>query len=103
MNNGTTPNAVTPPCLTPAEAGARAAWADDWANPLGRMVGKVTHGDCLRVLRQLPDACADLVFTDPPYLVRYHDRSGRRIANDDNTVWMFPAFAELYRVLKPDS
>ena len=64
---------------------------------------KVTHGDCLKVLRQLPDACVDLVFTDPPYLVRYHDRSGRRVPNDDNTLWMFPAFAELYRVLKPDS
>jgi adenine-specific DNA-methyltransferase len=66
-------------------------------------VGKVTHGDCLQVLRQLPDACADFVLTDPPYLVRYLDRSGRRVPNDDNALWMFPAFAELYRVLKPDS
>ena len=103
MNNAATSTAVAPPCPTPAVAGARAAWADDEANPLPRMVGKVTHGDCLKVLRQLPDACADLVFTDPPYLVRYHDRSGRRVPNDDNTLWMFPAFAELYRVLKPDS
>jgi site-specific DNA-methyltransferase (adenine-specific) len=35
--------------------------------------------------------------------VRYKDRSGRRIPNDDNRRWIFPAFAELYRVLKPDS
>ena len=45
----------------------------------------------------------DLVFTDPPYLVRYKDRSGRTVANDNNTHWMYPAFSELFRVLKPDS
>ncbi len=92
----------TSPRLTPAEAGIRAAATIDLSNPLGRMTGEVTHGDCQQVLRQLPDACADLVLTDPPYVTRYLDRSGRRIANDDNTRWMFPAFSEIYRVLKPD-
>lgn len=72
-------------------------------NPLACMVNQVTHGDCLQVLRRLPDACVDLILTDPPYLVRYKDRSGRSIANDDNSRWLEPAFAELYRVLKPNS
>jgi site-specific DNA-methyltransferase (adenine-specific) len=54
------------------------------------------------VLRHLPEAYADMVLTDPPYLVRYTDRSGRQIPNDDNSRWMFPAFSELYRVMKPD-
>jgi adenine-specific DNA-methyltransferase len=71
-------------------------------NPLDIMVNQITHGDCLQVLRRLPDDCADLVLTDPPYLVRYQDTSGRRIANDDNSRWMYPAFSELYRVLKPN-
>ena len=44
-----------------------------------------------------------MVLTDPPYLVGYKDRSGRSILNDDNGRWIFPAFSELYRVLKPDS
>ena len=72
-------------------------------NPPAHMLNRVLQGDCQRVLRRLPDACADLVLTDPPYLVRYRDRQGRRVANDDNTAWMYPAFAELYRVLKPNS
>jgi site-specific DNA-methyltransferase (adenine-specific) len=88
---------------TPAEEGERAAWADAQGSPLEQMTGKVTHGDCLQVLRLLPDACADLVLTDPPYITRYRDRQGRTIANDDNSHWLFPAFAELYRVLKPNS
>ena len=61
---------------------------------------QVIHGDCLQELRKLPDASADLVLTDPPYLVRYRDRAGRTVANDDNGRWLFPAFAELFRVLK---
>jgi len=28
---------------------------------------KVIHGDCLDVLRKLPDGCVDAVITDPPY------------------------------------
>lgn len=68
-------------------------------NPL---LNQVTHGDCIPVLRQLPEACIDLIVTDPPYLVRYKDEAGRQVINDDNQRWMFPAFLELFRVLKPD-
>ena len=64
---------------------------------------RIIHGDCVQELRKLPDASADLILTDPPYLVRYKDRSGRTVANDDNTHWMYPAFSELFRVLKPNS
>lgn len=63
----------------------------------------VTHGDCIAALRALPDESVDLVLTDPPYLVRYRDRNGRSILNDDNCRWIFPAFFEMYRVLKPNS
>ncbi|HUO08163.1 MAG TPA: DNA methyltransferase [Phycisphaerae bacterium] len=64
---------------------------------------RVVYGDCLQILRDLPSASVDMVLTDPPYLVRYKDRQGRTVANDDNDRWLFPAFAELYRVLKPNS
>jgi site-specific DNA-methyltransferase (adenine-specific) len=63
---------------------------------------QVITGDCLTVLPQLPDASVDLVLTDPPYLVRYQSRDGRRLANDDSAAWLVPAFAELYRVLRRD-
>lgn len=64
---------------------------------------QVIHGDCSQELRKLPDASVDLVLTDPPYLVRYKDRAGRTVANDNNSRWLYPAFAEIYRILKPDS
>ena len=63
----------------------------------------VLHGDCVQVLDQLDAASVDFVLTDPPYLVDYHARDGRSIANDDNADWVRPAFAQIYRVLKPAS
>lgn len=64
---------------------------------------RVMHGDCQQELRKLPDASVDLILTDPPYLVRYQDRQGRTVANDDNSHWLYPAYAEMYRVLKPNA
>ncbi|WP_407052122.1 DNA methyltransferase [Methyloraptor flagellatus] len=52
---------------------------------------------------RLPSASVDLVLTDPPYLVRYRDRAGRTIRNDASGDWLRPAFAEMYRLLKPDT
>ncbi|WP_322074712.1 DNA methyltransferase [Burkholderia cepacia] len=61
------------------------------------------HGDCLEILPTLPDAVVDLVLTAPPYLVNYKDRTGRSIANDVRDDWLAPAFAEVYRVMKPNT
>jgi DNA modification methylase len=35
-------------------------WPDDY-------IGKVIEGDCLEVMKDMPDKCVDLVLTDPPY------------------------------------
>ncbi len=63
-------------------------------------------GDCARVLPALPAASVDFVLTDPPYLVGYTGRwdgERRAIVGDDQPAWLAPAFAEIWRVLKPDS
>ena len=67
------------------------------------MLNTVTCGDCIDVMAHLPRSSVDFVLTDPPYLVRYHDRTGRRVINDDNDAWLKPAFAQIHAVLKPDS
>lgn len=73
-----------------------------WRKRLSGMLNRITLGDCIPVLRHLPAACVDLVLTDPPFIAHYKNRSGQTIANDDNAGWVYPAFAELYRVLRPD-
>lgn len=66
-------------------------------------INQILQGDCKQVLRTLPSASVDLVVTDPPYLGHYRDRDGRTLANDDNPAAVVGAYAELYRVLKPDT
>jgi site-specific DNA-methyltransferase (adenine-specific) len=67
------------------------------------MLGTVTHGDCIEVMRRMRWASVDFILTDPPYLVNYRDRSGRSIANDNDDAWLKPAFRQMHRVLRPDS
>ena len=63
----------------------------------------VVRGDCIDVMKEMPSKSVDLILTDPPYLVRYCDRSGRSVKNDDNDAWIDPAFAQMHRVLKDNS
>jgi adenine-specific DNA-methyltransferase len=72
-------------------------------NAVESLTNHVIHGDCITVMRFAPSQSIDLAVTDPPYLVRYAPRDGRRCANDNTANWLRPAFRELYRVLKPDS
>jgi len=53
----------------------------------------------------MPTACGELIVTDPPYLVDYRSRDGRRIANDasENTAWLFDTSREMFRVLKDNA
>ena len=64
--------------------------------------GAVIHGDCLTVLRQMPDDYVDMIITDPPYGVDYQSsrtvKKKAKIANDKSPFiwWIYDAF----RVLK---
>lgn len=65
----------------------------------------IYHGDCLEILKTLPDNSVDLVLTDPPYGIDYQSawRTDKtqwkpKIANDKKPfIWWLP---EAYRVLK---
>lgn len=60
----------------------------------------VLKGDCIAMMQAMPARSVDFILTDPPYLVRYKDRSGRSIANDDQADWLQPASDAMFRVLK---
>lgn len=50
-------------------------------------INKIICGDCLEVMKQMPDKCVDLVLTDPPYGVSWQsnwsEEKRDKIANDD--------------------
>ena len=66
-------------------------------------LNQIIHGDCIEVMRSMPCESVDMAIPDPPYLVNYTPRDRRRIANDVNGDWLYPAYAEIYRLLKPDT
>lgn len=65
-------------------------------------MSRIVLGDYLTVLPTLPDRAVDFVLTDPPYLVDYQDRTGRRIANDKGDEWL-AAFEQIHRILRDDA
>jgi len=72
-------------------------------------IGKIIQGDCLEVMRQMPDKCVDLVLTDPPYGIgeaagKNKSRGKLAIAKDfgnaewDNKIPPKAAFDEMRRI-----
>lgn len=73
------------------------------SRPVQAPTNCILHGDCVTLMGGPASASADFALTDPPYLVRYRDRAGRTIANDNNGHWLLSAVTELHRVLKDGS
>lgn len=63
----------------------------------------IHHGDCIKLMEELPAASIDFVLTDPPYIANYRSRDGRTVPGDDNDSWLQPAFDQIYRVLQRNS
>lgn len=41
-------------------------------------INKIIHGDCLEVMKQLPDSCVDLIVTSPPYNLKNSTGNGMK-------------------------
>lgn len=63
-------------------------------------------GDCLDLMRLIPDKSIDLVLTDPPYGMgfqsNYRIDKHSKISNDDNLDWLPVFYNEVFRVLKDE-
>ena len=59
-------------------------------------MGTVTlwHGDCLELMKNIPDGSVDLVLTDPPY--------GTTACKWDSVIPFEPMWEELNRIIKPN-
>ncbi|WP_264784235.1 DNA methyltransferase, partial [Gluconacetobacter azotocaptans] len=60
----------------------------------------ILNGDSVELMRVMPRNSVDFILTDPPYLVNYQGRDGRKVRNDDNARWLRPAVNQMHRVLK---
>ena len=63
-------------------------------------IDSIIHGDCERVLRDVPDDSIDLIFTSPPYADQ-RKRTYGGVRPDQYVDWFLPKADQFYRVLKP--
>lgn len=63
---------------------------------MSTLINKILHGDCLELMREIPDKSIDLVCIDPPYEIEYNNEEW-----DNKTLNWKELFKEYYRVLKP--
>jgi modification methylase len=43
-----------------------------------KYINKIINGDCLTVMREMPDKCLDLVVTSPPYNLKNSTGNGMK-------------------------
>jgi ParB/RepB/Spo0J family partition protein len=84
---------------------------DQGVNPklkvLGR--GRIHHGDCLDVIKEMPDETVDLIFTDPPWGIDIHTASqwtkkwnpSYSDSTESIREHLAKLFPHLFRVLRP--
>ncbi|MGF1550199.1 MAG: site-specific DNA-methyltransferase [Sphingomonadaceae bacterium] len=99
------------------QVGAKAARAERGPRPAGLPLGRILEGDCIAAMAGLPEACADMIFADPPYNLQLNGElyrpEGGRVDAVDNDWDKFDGFAaydaftrawlgEARRILKPD-
>ena len=70
---------------------------------LNRFLNRIIVGDCLELLRQIPDNSVDACFADPPFnLKKKYTSYDDRKALKDYLAWCEEWLSELVRVTKPD-
>ena len=63
---------------------------------------KIITGDCLKILAELPDDCADLIVADPPYNIGYkYDRYNDSQKHEDYCAWSRQWMLACKHVLSP--
>ena len=66
---------------------------------------KLLQGDCLELMKDIPDESIDLIVTDPPYGIDYSTfrTNSKKLLNDNNLQWVDEFSSQMARVLKKGS
>jgi DNA modification methylase len=85
---------------SPQRAGRHPSTLVEQAPAFSTGAGAIFRGDAAALLASLPDACADLVVTSPPYALHFKKEYGNA-EKQDYVEWLRPFGREILRVLKP--
>lgn len=69
---------------------------------LEKYLNKITQGDCLNILRDIPDNTVDITFADPPFnLKKKYNSTKDNLALQEYLAWCEQWIREMVRVTKP--
>lgn len=64
-------------------------------------------GDCLELMKDIPDGSVDMILTDPPYGMDYQSHRRKevyaRMEGDKSLEWLSKYFSECFRMLKDNT
>ena len=68
---------------------------------------RLWQGDCLELMKNIPDGSVDLVLTDPPYGMAFKSNHRKekynKIKNDESLEWLEKYVDECFRILKDNT
>lgn len=66
-------------------------------------LGRLYNGDCIKIMRSLPDNCVDLIFADPPFNLgkTYDPGIDDNMSMSSYINWTYEWLDECIRILKP--
>lgn len=65
-------------------------------------INEVVVGDCMELMRKMPDKCIDLVLTDPPYNAK-REYANDNLEEEEYTIFTNNYLSECKRLLKDDA
>jgi len=65
---------------------------------LDKFTNKINRGDCIKLIKMIPDKAIDCIITDPPYGLKT-----KGIGNDNDLSLFYNILPDCHRVLKDDS
>ncbi|MFH0948602.1 MAG: site-specific DNA-methyltransferase [Elusimicrobiota bacterium] len=75
--------------------------AEESVKSIDSFVNKIIEGDCIEVMKKMPDDSVDLVFADPPFNIglKYDNYNDKR-SYEDYYNWSVNWISETHRILK---
>jgi DNA modification methylase len=67
---------------------------------MANLLNNVTQGDCLEVMKEIPDKSVNLIVIDPPYNIGIKGAEWDKFKDDDYITFMGNVFVECQRVLR---
>ncbi len=67
-----------------------------------KIENQILSGECIEVMKQIPDNCVDMVFIDPPYnLKKVYSKYKDELGDKEYIDWCNEWLSECVRILKP--